>query len=443
VAGQSQQAVHQLRTTRISKKDHTCGFFFSFSFYFYDACVQFGFYHPNSHNTTGTTRGLPMNSNESASSSHRSFPGKTLGFIVNPVAGMGGPVGLKGTDGKEILAKALALGAKPVAPAKAANFLAELQPLKKSLRLFVGAGAMGEETAENYGFTCKVFGETKNQTTAEDTCKIAAKMVAASIDVLVFCGGDGTARDVLKAVDLKVPVLGVPTGVKMHSAVFAVTPKAAARVAVTFLWGELPLREAEVMDVDEAIFREGRVSAKLYGYVLTPYEPHLIQANKLASPMTESELRNQAAIAIYVIENMQPDVLYVVGPGTTTRTIADLLDQKKTLLGVDIFLNKKIIAHDVTEKQILEAIRDRTAKIIVTPIGGQGFVFGRGNQQISPQVIRQVGLDNIVAVATESKLRNLTSLKVDTGDTPLDEALRVRAIRVISDYKSERQMPME
>jgi predicted polyphosphate/ATP-dependent NAD kinase len=244
-------------------------------------------------------------------------------------------------------------------------------------------------------------------------------------------------------VDLKVPVLGVPTGVKMHSAVFAVTPKAAARVAVTFLWGELPLREAEVMDVDEAIFREGRVSAKLYGYVLTPYEPHLIQANKLASPMTESELRNQAAIAIYVIENMQPDVLYVVGPGTTTRTIADLLDQKKTLLGVDIFLNKKIIAHDVTEKQILEAIRDRTAKIIVTPIGGQGFVFGRGNQQISPQVIRQVGLDNIVAVATESKLRNLTSLKVDTGDTPLDEALRVRAIRVISDYKSERQMPME
>jgi len=359
------------------------------------------------------------------------------------VAGMGGPVGLKGTDGKEILAKALALGAKPVAPAKAETFLAELQPFKKSLRLFVGVGAMGEEEAERNGFTCRAFGEMKKQTTAEDTREIAAKIVDADVDLLVFCGGDGTARDVLKAVDMKVPVFGVPTGVKMHSAVFAVTPNAAARVAVNFLWGELPLREAEVMDVDESIFREGRVSAKLYGYVLTPYEPHLIQSNKLASPMTESELQNQAAIALHLIENMQPDALYIVGPGTTTRTIADLLDQKKTLLGVDLFLNKKIVSHDVTEKQISGAIRGRKAQIIVTPIGGQGFIFGRGNQQISPQVIRQVGLDNILVVATESKLRGLKSLRVDTGDAHLDGALRVRTARVISDYKIERQMPME
>ena len=384
-----------------------------------------------------------MSKNEGASNPEDSLPMKTLGFIVNPVAGMGGPVGLKGTDGKEILAKALALGAKPVAPAKAKNFLAELQPLKKSLRLFVGAGVMGEEETENYGFTCRAIGETKKQTTAEDTREIAAKIVDAGVDLLVFCGGDGTARDVLKAVNMKVPVLGVPTGVKMHSAVFAFTPKAAARVAVNFLWGELPLREAEVMDVDEEIFREGRVSAKLYGYVLTPYEPHLIQANKLASPMTESELRNQAAIAIYLIENMQPETLYIVGPGTTTRTIADLLDQKKTLLGVDLFLNKKIIAHDVTEKQILEVIRGRKAQIIVTPIGGQGFIFGRGNQQISPEVIRRVGLDNVIVIATESKLRSLTSLKVDTGDARLDEALRARPARVISDYKIERQMSVE
>ena len=384
-----------------------------------------------------------MSKNKGASTPADSLPVKTLGFIVNPVAGMGGPVGLKGTDGEEILAKALALGAKPVAPAKAESFLAELQPLKRSLRLIVGAGDMGEEEAENCDFSNRAFGETKKQTTAEDTLGIATKIVDAGADLLVFCGGDGTARDVLKAVNMKVPVLGVPTGVKMHSAVFAVTPKAAARVAVNFLWGELPLRETEVMDVDEEIFREGRVSAKLYGYVLTPYEPHLIQVNKLASPMTESELQNQVAIAIYLIENLQPDVLYIVGPGTTTRTIADLLDQKKTLLGVDLFLSKKIVAHDVTEKQILEAIRGRKAQIIVTPIGGQGFIFGRGNQQISPEVIRCVGLENIVVAATEGKLRSLTSLKVDTGDARLDEALRARAARVISDYKIERQMSVE
>ena len=158
------------------------------------------------------------------------------------------------------------------------------------------------------------------------------------------------------------------------------------------------------------------MSAELYGYLLSPFEPHLIQGNKMASPMTENEVENQAAIAIYIIEEMKPQTLYIVGPGTTTRTIADLLDQKKTLLGVDLFLNKKIIAKDVNEKQILQAINGKATKIIVTPIGGQGFIFGRGNQQISAKVIRQVGLDNIVVVATKSKLDRLKSLRVDTGD---------------------------
>ena len=178
--------------------------------------------------------------------------------------------------------------------------------------------------------------------------------------MLVFCGGDGTARDILKAVGLNVPVLGVPTGVKMHSAIFAVTPQAAARVALSYLWGGLPLREAEVMDMDEQAFREGHLSAELYGYMLSPFEPHLIQGNKLESPMTENEVRNQAAIAIYIIEEMKPEIIYIVGPGTTTRTIGDLLDQKKTLLGVDLFQNKKIIASDVNEKQILEAIKGQS-----------------------------------------------------------------------------------
>jgi len=178
------------------------------------------------------------------------------------------------------------------------------------------------------------------------------------------------------------------------------------------------------------------LSAKLYGYMLTPYEPSLIQGVKMASLMTESELRNQAAIAIYVIENMKPDVVYIVGPGTTTRTIADLLDEKKTLLGVDLFYNKKLIAKDVNERQILEGIKGRTAQIIVTPIGGQGFIFGRGNQQISPVVIRQVGRDNIVVIATEDKMRKLKTLRVDTGNPNLDAMFRA-GVKVITDYKKE------
>lgn len=375
--------------------------------------------------------------------SKQTTPEKTIGFIINPVAGMGGAVGLKGTDGNKILNKAIALGAKPIASAKAEIFLSNLSTAKDHIKFLVGAGEMGEFQVKKLGFNCKVLGQAKIQTSPKDTQIIAHQMQESKVDLLIFCGGDGTARDILKAVTLSVPVLGVPTGVKMHSAVFAITPQAAARVALRFLFASLPLREAEVMDVDEQAFREGHVSAELYGYVLSPFEPHLIQGNKMESPMIESEIQNQAAIALYVIEEMKPTNLYIIGPGTTTRTIGDLLDQKKTLLGVDLFQNKEITAKDVNEKKLLQAIEGRNSQIIVTPIGGQGFIFGRGNQQISPKIINQVGLDNIIVVATKSKLDRLESLKVDTGDSKLDAELRARGISVISDYKVKRKMPVE
>jgi predicted polyphosphate/ATP-dependent NAD kinase len=367
---------------------------------------------------------------------------KTVGFIVNPIAGMGGAVGLKGTDGREVLERAIIFGAKPMSPARAESFLFELAPMKERLRLIVGTGKMGEDEARNCGFTFTVLGKRRKRTIAEDTIEVAKKIADVGVNLLVFCGGDGTARDVLNAVDIKLPVLGVPTGVKMHSAVFAVGPQAAARIATEFLWQKLPLREAEVMDVDEEAFREDRLSAKLYGYMLIPYEPSFIQGAKMANPMTESALRNQAAIAIYVIEEMKSDVVYIVGPGTTTRTIADLLDEKKTLLGVDLFCNKKLIANDVNEKQILKKTKGKHAQIIVTPIGGQGFIFGRGNLQISPAVIQQVGRKNIVVIATEDKIKKLKKLRVDTGDPNLDHKLEGE-IKVITDYKKELVMHVE
>jgi len=352
---------------------------------------------------------------------------------------MGGAVGLKGTDGEETWRKALSLGAKPLAPLRADMFLRALEPMKEDLALLVGGGKMGEDEAAKLGFAHTIVSERKEETTAEDTRWVAKAIKDEGVALLVFCGGDGTARDVLDAVGSRFPILGVPTGVKMHSAVFATDPRAAAVTVTRYLWEKLPLRESEVMDVDEEAYRQGRLSARLYGYMLTPYEPSLIQGSKLASPMTESELHNQAGLALYIIEEMKPDVMYVVGPGTTTRTIADLLEEKKTLLGVDIFLNKKLVAADVNESQILEGTNGREARIIVTPIGGQGFIFGRGNLQISPRVIRQIGLDKIIVVATRSKLRGLKSLKVDTGDPELDKELS-RYIRVITDYREEQMV---
>jgi len=359
---------------------------------------------------------------------------KRVGFIVNPVAGMGGAVGLKGTDGEETLKKAIALGAKPIAPIRAEIFLSRLKEMNCEFCLFAAAGKMGEMEAKRIGLSCISVGKPKEKTEPSDTKISAELLMKEGIDLLVFCGGDGTARDIMDVIDLNLPVLGVPTGVKMHSAVFAVNPEAAARIAARFLSDGLPLREAEVMDVDEEAFREGRLSAKLYGYMLVPYEAEYVQSVKMPSSQSESELRNQAAIAVYFIEKiLEPDVVYILGPGTTTRTIADLLDQKKTLLGVDLLLNNKIVAKDVNEEKILRYIEGKEAKIVVTPIGGQGFIFGRGNQQISPRVIRKVGIQNIIVISTRNKLYNIRSLRVDTGDPELDEALR-GSIKVIIDY---------
>ena len=361
-----------------------------------------------------------------------------IGFIVNPIAGMGGVVGLKGTDGKGILKKAIKLGAKPVAPKRAEEALKNLLPLKEHLELITYPHNMGQDEAVSVGFSPMVIGNiTPGKTSAKDTKQAAREMKKLKVDLIVFCGGDGTACDIYEAIGDSVPVIGVPAGVKMHSAVFAVNPKAAAEVVIKFLTEGLPLRQAEVMDIDEDAFRTGVLSAKLKGYLLVPYEPELVQGVKTSSPLTANEEENKMAIARYIVENMDPEIFYILGPGTTTKVIADLLGVKKTLLGVDIIKNGKIIARDVGEKKILEVIRGKKAKIIVTPIGNQGFIFGRGNQQISPKVIREVGIKNVIVIATRYKLSTIKYLRVDTSDESLDEELRGYT-RVIVDYNEEK-----
>jgi predicted polyphosphate/ATP-dependent NAD kinase len=360
-----------------------------------------------------------------------------LGLIVNPVAGIGGRVGLKGSDGVEIQQKALALGAVPLALQRATQALERVRRVE-GLEIITYPDEMGEDAATACGFEPTVIGSiAAGQTTASDTVNAAQMMLQRGVDLLLFAGGDGTARDIHTAVGVELPVLGIPAGVKIHSGVFATSPASAGSLAALYLQGRAPdLREMEVMDIDEESFRLGVLSAKLYGYLMVPYRDRLVQGVKAASPASESA--SVAAIALDVVENMEAGALYIIGPGTTTRAIAAELGVDKTLLGVDVILDRELIATDTNEEQLLELIQDRNVKIVVTPIGGQGYIFGRGNQQISPRVIQQVGRDNIIVVSTTAKIYSLGGrpLLVDTGDGTLDESLN-GYLSVVTGYNEE------
>ena len=351
---------------------------------------------------------------------------KKLGVIVNPVAGMGGRVGLKGSDGVEILRKARELGAQPEAPNRAVEALKVVSQIKDNIEIITYPHEMGEDECRAAGFVPRVVGSIRSgETTADDTQQAVQDMAEAGVDLMLFAGGDGTARNVYNAMGEKVPALGIPAGVKIHSAVYAVTPRCAGEVAQMFLKGRLMnIREAEVMDIDEDAFRRGVVTAKLYGYLRVPEERRYIQSVKSGGVMAEKQ--HLQGISTYVIEAMEDDDgYYIIGPGTTTRTIMEDLGLKNTLLGVDIVHRKKLIASDVAEKQLLDIIHGNKAKIVLTVIGGQGHVFGRGNQQLSPRVIREVGKKNITVIATKEKLLALAGrpLLVDTGDEVLNEEL--------------------
>ena len=350
---------------------------------------------------------------------------KRLGLIVNPVAGLGGRVGLKGSDGEEIQRKALELGAVSESPERASRSLEMLMPLRERLEIVTCAGEMGEDVVAPSGLEARVIGSIgPGGTTADDTITAAIEMQRLGVDLLLFAGGDGTARDIFAAVGLDLPVLGIPAGVKIHSAVFATSPATAGELAASYLRGDVSaLREAEVMDVDEEAFRRGVLSAQLYGYLRIPFRRAWVQAAKAATGPGEETV--QRAIAVEIVDGMEDDWLYILGPGTTTRAIASHLGLEKTLLGVDVVRGGEIIAADVGETQLLELLRGGRAKIVVTPIGGQGFIFGRGNQQISPQVISRVGKENTIVVSTPEKINSLGGqpFLVDTGDRGVDEML--------------------
>ena len=341
-----------------------------------------------------------------------------IGFLVNPFAGLGGRVGLKGTDG--LVDEALKRGAVPSAGGRARECLDFLKADKRIEFLTAGKDMGGNLLA---GFKFKVVHEYSGRSTAEDTKKACEKFIENKADLIVFCGGDGTARDVYSVVSGKIPVLGIPAGVKMHSSVFAVTPKAAGELVLDFLNADVELKEAEIVDVDEEKYRNNILETKVYGYALTPYKPQLVQSAKVEMHSFSDEEAKQE-IAEFASEFMRDGSMYILGGGTTTKAIADKLGVGKTLLGVDAVKNGKLLLKDASEKQLLELLKkEKKAKIIVTPIGAQGFIFGRGNQQISPKVIKKVGADNIIIVATPEKLNSTEFLRVDTGDSELDKKI--------------------
>lgn len=386
-----------------------------------------------------------------------------IGFVVNPLAGIGGSVALKGSDGEDVVNEAMSRGAIPQAGARALAALEEIRAadIPAGISFLTAGGDMGENILaqlelDSPGLSCEVVyscptpaeGE-KEFSTAEDTRNAVAEFIRRGVDFIIFAGGDGTARDVFDTLSPEnlnpeklsseaentIPVLGIPAGVKIHSAVYAVSPRHAGELIELILSGQpMSLVEAKVMDLDEQAFREGRVNAKCYGYLSVPVDDTRMQLIKQGG-LNHHEIAVQE-IAEGVIESMQDDVYYLVGSGSTTQEIMQQLSLDNTLLGVDIIRNRELLASDVDENTILEMIADHAAKIIVTIIGGQGHIFGRGNQQLSAKVIEKVigstgdgctdtGKENIIIVATNEKLRSLDKrpMIADTGDEQLDECL--------------------
>ncbi len=225
---------------------------------------------------------------------------------------------------------------------------------------------------------------------------------------------------------------------------FVVNPADAAEVVKLVLDGGAGTADFEIMDADEEAYREDRFVIRLYGYMKGPSVPARFQGAKQASPETIDEHEAQEAIANYIIDQMVPHGTYILGPGTTVKTVADLLGVKKTILGVDVY-QRGIMHNDVSEAQIIELVDDFSKTwIVVSPIGHQGMLFGRGNQQISPGILERVGREHIIVISTLSKLKGIDSetLKVDTGDSLVDEVLR-GYIRVITDYNEVRLVRVE
>lgn len=349
-----------------------------------------------------------------------------LGLIINPYAGLGGSVGLKGSDGDAIRTEALARGAEPRVLVRMERALQVIANFREQVEVFCFAGDMGELSARAAGFTTHIIGVAQQQpSSAQDTCAAATALMQQNVDLILFAGGDGTARLIADVVGTSQPVLGVPCGVKMHSGVYANSPEAAGEILKQLLTGTLVnIAERDVKDIDEDAFRNGQVRARFYGTLLVPEDSQFLQQVKNAG--TERDELAQLDVAQEMIEQLHSDTLYLVGPGSTTHLFLQELGVEGSLLGVDLLLNNRLMAVDVSAAQISAELGKFTGpvKMIITAIGGQGHILGRGNQQFTPEILRRIGKDNIHIIAARGKILALNGrpLLVDTNDSELDAA---------------------
>lgn len=370
-----------------------------------------------------------------------------IAFLVNPVAGMGGRVGLKGTDG--MAEEAIRRGASPVAPVRALEAVASFaerigRDANGRVRWLTCSGAMGAEVLDAAGIYCyDVVFEAPPATGAADTRAAAGRFLEAGADLILFCGGDGTARDICQVTDLECPLLGIPSGVKMYSGVFGVTPARTGEIVAAYVRGELAPAEVEILDLDEERYRRGEWVVRLYQSALTPYEPSWTQAAKVLVPAgVDDDARRD--IADYLLEEIMaaPGVMVVLGPGGTVKAIADVLGIDKTLLGIDAVVDDVLVGADLDEHGLLGLLDEYPdARLVLSPIGAQGFLVGRGNLPLSPRVLRRIGVNNLVVVATPAKLARTGPLRFDSGDAALDAELAGAGyLSVVVGYRRRRMV---
>ncbi|WP_394242930.1 ATP-NAD kinase family protein [Halopseudomonas laoshanensis] len=363
-----------------------------------------------------------------------------LGLIINPLAGLGGRAALKGSDG--VADQALAMGVEPLAQQRVKVSLQALLPLRDQLQIFTAPGLMGAALLKELGFEHEVIGELSgDQTRAEDTERLAEQIQARGVDLLLFAGGDGTARNICNSARPGQLVLGIPAGVKIHSGVYAVNPRAAGELVALLVTGELVrLGSADVRDIDEVAFREGQVRTRHYGELSIPEEGRFVQQVKQGGRELETLVLDDIAAGL---QEEGDAITWIMGPGSTNLGLLEAMGLEGTLLGVDVLRAGELIGRDVTEAQLWGLLQDaEEARILVTAIGGQGHILGRGNQQISPRIVRAVGVENLLVVATKSKLKTLAGrpFLVDSGDQQLDEEL-TGLRRVLSGYQEEMLYP--
>ena len=369
-----------------------------------------------------------------------------IGFLVNPIAGMGGRVGLKGTDG--VVDEARRRGARPVAPGRAAQALAALRRVADEqgalgrLQWLTCSGEMGASVLSDAGFRdFEIVHGTAPEPSAADTTAAATAFARAGADLVLFCGGDGTARDIVAALSDTVPILGIPAGVKMYSGVFAMTPARAAEIVLGFLEGRLASASVDIVDLDEERYRAGEWSVRLFDTARTPYEPSLTPAAKaLIDSASDEDARREIATDLSERMRSESGTLFLLGPGSTVQAIAVALGLPSTLLGIDAVLDCRVIGRDLDAGGIATLLDSHPDCILIlSPLGAQGFVLGRGNQQLSPESLSRIGAENIVIVATPAKLARTPVLRFDTGDPALDAVLVADGyVPVVTGYRRRR-----